>query len=308
MVKFETWLRSLPLLTYVISIADFLENLNYHIWEMEEDKYCIPDTEGEVADLLFGYRSGGDPSDFDTVVSLHNEQGMLIGFYNTFDPRELRRFRVALEEKIHELFDAFKDRVEIKYMGSFMGTILALDDATEEHRWDFWIPFFVAVFLAMVFILRSITASLIIVVPLGVSIIFQYGLMGFYSLFDNPLWKWGGNLTFYTLMMFGMVIGIGVDYSIYMTQRIRKEFTDTNGDMEETLKKCFGSTGVATFVTFVTMCAVLVPMMFTPLTNLFTTAIILIPNFIVAFLSAYFLVPALYVILKPKAITLKHKI
>lgn len=307
MVKFEEWFRSLPLSTYVISIADFLENLNYHIWEMEPDQYRIPDTQGQVADLLFAYRSGGDPSDFDTVVSLHSEQGLMIGFYNTFDPRELRQFRKLLDAKVHELFDPFKDKVDVKYMGSFMGTILSLYDVTDEYRWNFWIPFVVAVFLAMVFILRSITASFIIVIALGVIIVFQYGLMGFYSLLDNPLWKWGGNMTFYTLMMFGMVVGIGVDYSIYMTQRLRREFTDT-GHLQETLRRCYAGTGSATFVTFVTMCAILVPMMFTPLTNLFCTAIILIPDFIVAFFSATVLVPALYAVFKPKAITLKDKI
>jgi len=159
----------------------------------------------------------------------------------------------------------------------------------------------------MVFILRSIMASFIIVIALGVCIVFQYGLMGFYSLFDNPLWKWGGNMTFYTLMMFGMVVGIGVDYSIYMTQRLRREFTDT-GNLQETLRRCYAGTGSATFVTFVTMCAILIPLIFTPLTNLFTTAIILIPDFIVAFFTATFLVPALYAIFKPKAITLKDRI
>ncbi|MDY6972867.1 MAG: MMPL family transporter [Thermodesulfobacteriota bacterium] len=304
LVEFEEWYRDLPYGSYIISIADFLQNLHFHIWEMEEDKYIIPDSRGEVADLLFAYRSGGDPSDFDTVVSLHYEQGLAIGFYGTTDPRELRKFRKKFEAKLHELFDPFKDKVDVMYMGSFMGTMFSLYDVTDKHRWDFWLPFVVAVFLAMMIILRSFTASFMIVIALGVCIVFQYGLMGFYSLFDNPLIKWGGNLTFYTMMMFGMVVGIGVDYSIYMTQRLRREFTNT-GDLQETLRRCYAGTGAATFVTFITMCLVLVPLMFTPLTPLYSTAAILIPDFIVAFLMAEFLVPALYVAFRPKAMVLR---
>ena len=270
---------------------------------MEEDKHSIPETKGEVADLFFGYRCGGDPSDFDTVISLHNEQGLMLGFYDSFDPRVLKKFKKDLDAKVNELFDPFEDEVEIRSMGCFMGTILALFDVTEKYRWDFWAPFLIAVFFAMMIALRSPVCSFIIVSALGVCIVFQYGLMGFYSLLDNPLWKWGGNLTFYTLMMFGMVVGIGVDYSIYMTQRLRREFSKT-GDMQETLRRCYAGTGSATFVTFITMCLVLVPLIFTPLTNLFTTSIILIPDFIVAFLVSIFLVPALFVVFKPRAMTL----
>ena len=304
LVEFEEWYRDYPNGTYIITIADFLENLHFHIWEMQEDKYLIPDTRGEVADLLFAYRSGGDPSDFDTVVSLHYEQALGIGFHGTTDPRELRVFRKDFEAKIHELFDRFKDKVDVMYLGSFMGTMFSLFDVTDQYMYDFWVPFVVAVFLAMMIILRSFTASIMIVAALMVCVVFQYGLMGFYSLFDNPLIRWGGNMTFYTMMMFGMVVGIGVDYSIYMTQRLRREFTNT-GDMQETLRRCYAGTGVATFVTFITMCLVLVPLMFTPLTPLYSTAAILIPDFVIAFLGAVFLVPALYVVFQPKAMVLK---
>ncbi len=306
MNQMAEWFRNETHGTYVISIADFLKNLNYHIWEMEKDKYSIPDTKGQVADLYFGYRCGGDPSDFDSVVSLHNEQGILMGFYDEGDPTVLRDFRSRFEAKVFELFGPLKDKynIDVRYAGSFMGTVLSLLDVTDEYKWTFWVPFVVAVFAAMALILRSFVASIIILVALLTCVLFQYGWMGFCSMMDSPLIKWSGNLNFSTMMMFGMVIGVGVDYSIYITQRLRQEFTNTEGNMQEALRITYASTGRSVFFTAATFCLVLIPLMLTPLANLFSTSLILIPDFIIAFLGSVFLIPALYIIFRPRALQL----
>ncbi|SPD73245.1 membrane hypothetical protein [uncultured Desulfobacterium sp.] len=307
MSQLEEWFRKEPYGTYVISIADFLKNLNYHIWEMEQDKYCIPDTKGQVADLFFGYRCGGDPSDFDSVISLNNEKGLILGFYNEGDPRILSDFRTRFEAKIYELFSPLMDKygINVRYTGSFMGTILSLDDITHEHKWTFWMPFILAIFITMAVILRSIVASVIILVALLLCVLFQYGWMGLCSISDNPLFKWTGDLNFSSLMMFGMVIGVGVDYSIYITQRLRQEYTAAGGNIKEALRITYASTGRAVFLTVSAFCLVLVPLMLTPLANLFATSLILIPDFIVAFLGSVFFVPAVFVIFKPRALWLK---
>lgn len=300
----EKWFRNDFHGTYIISIADFLKNLNYHIWEMEEDKYAIPDTKGQVADLYFGYRCGGDPSDFDSVVSLHNEKGLITGFYSEGDPRILRDFRTRFEAKVFELFGPLKDKydINVRYAGSFMGTVLSLLDVTDKYKWTFWVPFVIAVFIAMVIILRSFVASIIILASLLLCVLFQYGWMGFCSICENPLIKWSGNLNFSTMMMFGMVVGVGVDYSIYITQRLRQEYSNTGGNMQEALRITYASTGRSVFFTATTFCLVLVPLMLTPLANLFSTSLILIPDFIIAFLGSVFLIPAIYVIFKPNAL------
>ena len=307
MNQFEDWFRNDFHGTYIISIADFMKNLNYHIWEMEEDKYCIPDTKGQVADLYFGYRCGGDPSDFDSVVSLHNEKGLIMGFFDESDPRILRDFRTRFEAKVYELFNPLKEKydIEVRYMGSFMGTVLSLLDVTDKYKWTFWVPFVLAVFIAMALILRSLTASVIILISLMGCVLFQYGWMGFCSICENPLIRWSGNLNFSTMMMFGMVVGVGVDYSIYITQRLRQEFTNNGGDLQEALRITYASTGRSVFFTAVTFCLVLIPLMLTPLANLFSTSLILIPDFIIAFLGSVFLIPAIYVIFRPRALWMK---
>jgi len=106
------------------------------------------------------------------------------------------------------------------------------------------------------------------------------------------------------MMMFGMVIGVGVDYAIYITQRLRQEYTNSGGDLQEALRITYASTGRSVFFTAVTFCLVLVPLMMTPLANLFSTSLILIPDFIIAFLGSVFLIPAFYVIFRPKALWL----
>ncbi len=307
MDQLEEWFRNDAHGTYVISLTDFIKNLNFHIWEMQEDKYCVPDTKGQVADLLFGYRCGGDPSDFDSVVSLHNERGLLTGFFNDGHPDVLRDFRSRFEAKVHELFDPLEEKynIQVRYTGSFMGTILSLLDVTEEHKWTFWVPFVAAVFIAMALILRSFVPSLIILVSLMICVLFQYGWMGFCSTVDNPLIKWCGNLNFSNLMMFGMVVGVGVDYSIYITQRLRQEFSTNGGDLQEALRVTYASTGRSVFFTALTFCLVLIPLMMTPLANLYSTSLILIPDFIVAFLGSVFLIPAIYVMFKPKVLWMK---
>ncbi|WP_348799556.1 1-acyl-sn-glycerol-3-phosphate acyltransferase [Flavobacterium adhaerens] len=74
---------------------------------------------------------------------------------------------------------------------------------------------FIAVFLVLVFAFRKIELVIITIIPIIISWIFTSGLMGMFGLEFNVV----------NIIVCTLIFGIGVDYSIFMTSALQKEFT-----------------------------------------------------------------------------------
>lgn len=74
---------------------------------------------------------------------------------------------------------------------------------------------FIAVFLVLLFSFRKIELAIISIIPVLISWIFTTGLMGLFGLQFNVV----------NIIVCTLIFGIGVDYSIFMTSALQKEFT-----------------------------------------------------------------------------------
>jgi uncharacterized protein len=102
-----------------------------------------------------------------------------------------------------------------------------------------------------------------------------------------------------TLPVQSVGVGIGVDYAIYIADRIRQEYTETE-DIDEAVRRAVSTTGMAVSFTATTIVAGIVLWSFSDLRFQAEMAQLLSILMVVNMLGAITIVPAFYSVLRPK--------
>jgi predicted RND superfamily exporter protein len=95
-------------------------------------------------------------------------------------------------------------------------------------------------------------------------------------------------------------VGIGVDYAIYIVDRIRQEMAETEGDMDEAVRRTVSTTGMAVTFTASTIVGGIVLWSFSNLRFQAEMAQLLVILMVINMLGAITIVPSFYSIVKPK--------
>ncbi|MDX1649712.1 MAG: MMPL family transporter, partial [Myxococcota bacterium] len=98
-------------------------------------------------------------------------------------------------------------------------------------------------------------------------------------------------------------VGIGVDYAIYIVDRIRQEVVETNGDIDEAVRRSVSTTGMAVTFTASTIVGGIATWMASNLRFQAEMAQLLVILMVINMIGAVTIVPAFYSIIKPKFAT-----
>jgi predicted RND superfamily exporter protein len=142
---------------------------------------------------------------------------------------------------------------------------------------------------------KSITAGLILTIPLAISNVLTFALMGAYQI----------GLTVNTFPVASVGIGLGVDYGIYFVGRLVEE-KEKGVTLTAAIYKTLTTNGKSIIQIATTITIGLVLWAFSPLKFQAEMGILLAILLFLNMLGALFLVPALICILKPKFITNVH--
>jgi signal transduction histidine kinase len=233
--------------------------------------WVIPDDPALVEQYVFTYAMGADSGDFSSVVDYDYTNGQIVGYINTLNPIAIHgviaRIRQYIE--IHR-GDAGFNQVSVGLptvtgevgVGGFAGTA----EASREVNVEQWLsnPLFTALLVGIIITLmfRSLLMATLIMAMVGITLMAQYGLGGYFSMVEN----WGGNLHFGNLVTLSIAMGLGVDYSIYLAARFRAEYATTE-DLDATLSKTLSTTGSGVLLSVIILCISLLPLMATDLAN-----------------------------------------
>jgi len=105
-----------------------------------------------------------------------------------------------------------------------------------------------------------------------------------------------------TLPVQSVGVGIGVDYAIYIVDRIRQEVVDTE-DLDEAVRRTVRTTGMAVTFTATTITGGIFLWVFSDLRFQAAMAYLLVMLMILNMFGAITVVPAFYSILRPKVAT-----
>jgi len=192
----------------------------------------------------------------------------------------------------YQLTNSWTRGMQFVMAGGTMGILAAINDEVERsHVANISLIFFV------IFVLHSVTYQS---VPSGFIILLQIATATMLSLAYMAIRGVGLNIN--TLPVQSVGVGIGVDYAIYIVDRIRQEVVDTE-DIDEAVRRAVRTTGMAVTFTATTIVGGIALWMFSNLRFQAEMAQLLVILMIINMLGALTVVPAFYSIMRPKVAT-----
>ena len=265
-------------------IEDFREGAIEDYWEeldnTEEDEiFTWPDTLEEW-----------DLSDVDAWWE-HEDSGIRAVAVNTKDLL-VSDMKAVNETPKYQPTNSFTRGVQFVLAGGSMGVLAAINEEVERSH-----VANISLIFIVIFILHSVTYQSI---PSGAIILLQIATATMLSLAYMSIRNIGLNIN--TLPVQSVGVGIGVDYAIYIVDRIRQEVADT-ADIDEAVRRAVRTTGMAVSFTATTIVGGIILWSFSNLRFQAEMAQLLVILMVINMLGAITVVPAFYSILRPKVAT-----
>jgi len=230
MQRIQDLMAADPIVGKTISIVDFIKRMNQAVQGGGKEFYSIPDSKDLVGQYLFLYSNSGEPGDFDTYVDNSYQKALIQIFMKTDNSNKVS----ALLRKLEDFAAGqFGPGIKVSVGGATSGGV-ALNEVMTRGKILNIIQIMFVVFLISSIVFRSPLAGLLMLVPLVAAVMVNFGIMG---LLGIPL-------QFATAVVSAMAVGIGADYGIYMTYRMREELK-AGGNEPEALRRAFLSAGKA---------------------------------------------------------------
>jgi len=202
---FEARARALPEVGSAVSIADVLREIHRAL----TGAYGLPDTPEAVAQELLLYQLSGDPETLTQFVTEDASEALVTVQVRSLPSRSLEALTERLRALAGETIAPHAEAVR------FTGTTVLVLEVMRLILHDQYVSLALALVLVAFFnalLLGSWRVGLVSVIPLGLTIAGQFGLMG---LFGFPLDS-------ATALIAAIAIGVG-DYSVHIIVRYLEE-------------------------------------------------------------------------------------
>jgi hypothetical protein len=328
----ENWMRAHPFVGYTGSYAQYIRLVNMLLATEVGEATNLADLRIPSRDYLTAIDPDDDrdpneivqlyngllemmtsEGDMDSFVAKDWNEGVILGFINTMDPRETHQVTMDIQQYIEEhkndpgfrkvnfglrCGDTRCDQGPTAtegpdYIRPAVGGFLGATEATREVAMENWLKgplqTMVAIFLVAALMFRSVLVSAILSFTLLITLFAQYGLGGYFTQVQN----WSGNLAFHLQVTLSIAMGLGVDYGIYMVSRLREEMQATGGNWHVALRNTQNTTGSAVLVSVLVLLGSFIPLVGTDLANTWGLAVYLSQALIIDVFTALMIVPLL---------------
>ena len=229
MKKIDSYENKFEELDYVgntSSIATAVHEMSKAINMPGEQYYdVIPDSRNAIAQYFELYNMSGDPEDFDKLVDFPYENSHLMVRINNADTPAIK----GVADKIRQMTE---NDPEVTAIGGW-GMIFT-DLADHIVKGQFMSLFFSTVVVAVMLMIlfKSSRGGLFSIIPLVMSIIILFSLMGLLKI----------ELNIATALLSSIMIGVGIDYTIHFIWRYKEEL-EAGKSREEGIRTTLTTTG-----------------------------------------------------------------
>ncbi|MBA2252142.1 MAG: RND family transporter [Nitrospirales bacterium] len=213
-----------------LSLADFLKKMNRAMHADDAAFDRLPESRELTAQYLLLYSMSGDPGDFDTYVDYEYRSAVVWAYLKTDSTAYLERIISDLRTIVPQQFPTeYNVRV-----GGGMAQGAALNEVMVRGKLLNIGVIATSIYLISSLVLRSALAGVFVLIPLGLAVLANFGIMG-----------WAGiRLDIGTAAVSTMAVGVGADYAIYVIYRMREEMRQ-HGDPDKGLRTTLGTAGKA---------------------------------------------------------------
>ncbi len=274
------------------SLVPIIKLVNSVLYEGDPSYEVLPDTKEEIGCDIYMYRSRGEPGDFAAFTNTEWEIGNLSFFLEDHSVPTTNKLTEALEGFFAHKNEIVSDAAFL-YSGGQIGIIEALNEEITVSNIKVMIAIAIVISLCIVVYYQSLIMSLILLFSLATANSLTYAFMA---------WK-GVGLNVSTLPLTALGVGLGVDYGIYMLDRIKEEYASGAKSVSDAIHGAFLTAGNAIFITAVAMIAPLLPWgIMSPLRFQAEMGMLLSLVLFLNMLGSLLVVPAAIAVFKPRAL------
>jgi predicted RND superfamily exporter protein len=230
MDKLAQFIETEPHVGKVLSIAQFIKQMNKSMNADDPEFYRIPDNRNTIAEYLLIYSMSGSPGDFDPYVDYDYQLANMVIFTHSDNTTDMLNLWANIQAFVDE---NFPPSITVNVGGS-VAQSAALAEVIVKDKLLNIAQIAGVVFLFASIIFRSPVAGLLVITPLLLAVLTNMGLMGILGL----------SLNIPTALVSSLAIGIGADYAIYMLFRLREEL-GKGTEVDEAFRKVLRTAGKA---------------------------------------------------------------
>ena len=222
-------------------IPNLVRSIN-RLYHYDDPRWSlVPATQRDVGNTLFMYEAGAAiPGVILEYMDLEGRTANFVVFFKDATGPTV----FAAIDAANEFLDANPiEGVTPRFAGGIIGTTAAANQEVQQSELLQTLLIMVVVMTSVMITYRSITAALLVFVVLALAVLINRAYMGFRGI----------GLNVNTLPVTAVGIGIGVDYAIYMLDRIREEVR--HRDIDDAVRVALSTTGAAVLFTAVTVVA-----------------------------------------------------
>ena len=229
MENLQNDIEKIEILSKPTSLINLLRNTNKALHEGKAEYEKLPETEEEAAQYLLLLSMGGSDQ-LENMISFDYEHALIQSRVSTNNSSARDKMIHKVEKAIEEHFTG---DVEVVLTGQpiLSYNMIELIMTGQLQSLALAILF---VFILMVIISRSLAYGAICTIPITLTVILNFGIMGWFKI----------PLDVASAVIASIVIGIGIDYAIHFFYRYKEELAAGNS-VEEALKITISNTGQA---------------------------------------------------------------
>jgi len=226
----QEWLQSQPDIGKTISIADFVKRMNQAMHGDDPKFYAIPQSRELNAQYLLLYSMSGNPTDFENYINGNHSAANI----HVFSKADNSARAVKMIERMRlEIAEVMPPDIQVSVGGSVPAGA-ALNEIMVHSKILNIVQIGSVVFVISALVFRSLLAGALVLLPLALTVLVNFGVMG-----------WSGmRLNIPNAISLVMGIGIGADYAIYMIYRLREELA-SGRELAEAIRVTLNTAGQA---------------------------------------------------------------
>lgn len=271
-------LEGLPVVGKTFSVADYVKRINRVLHDDDAKFDAVPETKDAVGQYLFLFSMSAKPSDLDNVVDPAFQKANVWVQLKTWDAQAMRQVIQAAQtyQQAHPL------AVTVKPAGIAYFNLVWNEEVLGDMVLGLALAL-VVVFLILALDFRSIKWALVGYMPLLVTILLIYGVVGFTGKdFDMPL-----------SVLSTLSLGMAVDFAIHFISRFRQRLAETRGGVREALLWTAARPGKGILRNAALFAAAFSVMLFAPLTPYVAVGAFIVSMMLLSALLTILCLPAI---------------
>ncbi len=290
MLQFQRYMEAQKEIGGSISIADVLPSVNMTLQE-GNFRYSELGSSSEVnGELLYMYERAAEPGDLKVFADVKQKNASVTMLFSDRKGETIRT-AVARVNKFIEDNDEIKDLADIKLAGGTIGVIAAVNEVILSGQiQSIALALFILVIMCII-VYRSSIAGMFFMVPVVLANLVTFAFMSWQNI--------GMNIN--TVPVAALGIGLGVDYTLYICDRIKSEY-ESGKNYLEAISISLHCAGRGVLVTALVLIVSVCVWLFSSLRFQAEMGMLIGLWLGISALSALFLMPAMAYIFKPKFI------